>query len=190
MLLVTLRSANHVSDRKQRPGGAVAPHPPVKSNLEDNPKDLPPKANGLGCQPVSITGLTSLSGYLLRRAQLWVFHDFDQRLAPLDLRPAQYSILAVTRENPGLSQIALSQVLGIGRSGIVPLLDMLEARRLLTRSPAADRRSHALYLTAEGRALLAKADVLVQQNQDRIIDKIGRRQHDQLLRILEVFGRP
>ena len=183
-----------MSDQKRRSGGAVAPHPTVKSNLKqssrEKPRDLPAKASGLGGQPVSITGLTSLSGYLLRRAQLWVFHDFNQRLAPLDLRPAQYSVLLVTRENPGLSQIALSQVLGIGRSGIVPLLDGLEARALLTRAPAADRRSHALFLTAEGSALLAKADILVQQNQDRMIDKIGRRQHDQLLRILEVFGRP
>jgi len=183
-----------VSEQKRRSGGAVAPHPTVKSNLKqssrEKPRDLPAKASGLGGQPVSITGLTSLSGYLLRRAQLWVFHDFNQRLAPLDLRPAQYSVLLVTRENPGLSQIALSQVLGIGRSGIVPLLDGLEARALLTRAPAADRRSHALFLTAEGSALLAQADILVQQNQDRMIDKIGRRQHDQLLQILEVFGAP
>jgi DNA-binding MarR family transcriptional regulator len=72
----------------------------------------------------------------------------------------------------------------------VPLLDVLEKRGLLTREPASDRRSHALYLTAQGRGLLAQADVLVQQNQDHTIDKIGRRNHEQLLEILEVFGRP
>ena len=183
-----------MAGRKRRSGDTVAPQTAVGSNPDassrDNPRDLPAKGNGPGGQLVSIAGLTSLSGYLLRQAQLWVFHDFNHRLAPLDLRPAQYSVLSVTRENPGLSQIALSQVLGIGRSGIVPLLDTLEARALVTRGPAADRRSHALYLTAEGSALLAKADVLVQESQDRMIDKIGRRQHDQLLRILEVFGRP
>ena len=195
-----------MSDQKRRSGGIAAPRTAVKSNPKDHPndhakdhakepprdhpRDLPAKASGPGGQPVSITGLTSLSGYLLRRAQLWVFHDFNHRLAPLDLRPVQYSILSVTRENPGLSQIALSQVLGIGRSSIVPLLDVLEARALLTRAPAADRRSHALYLTAEGNALLARADILVQQNQDRLVDKLGRHHHDQLLRILEVFGRP
>ena len=81
-------------------------------------------------------------------------------------------------------------MLGIGRSGIVPLLDILEARALLTREPAADRRTHALYLTAEGNDLLTQADVLVQQNEDRIIDKIGGRNHKELLKILEVFGRP
>ena len=175
-----------MSDQKRRPsGGTVAP-----KAANANPKRLPAKASIQGSEPVSIEGLRSLSGYLLRQAQLFVFHDFNQRLAPLDLRPAQYSVLSVTRENPGLSQMALSHVLGIGRSGIVPLLDVLEARGLLTREPASDRRSHALYLTAQGSGLLAQADVLVQQNQDHTIDKIGRRNHEQLLEILEVFGRP
>jgi len=173
-----------VSDHKRRAGGTLAP------KLTNANETHLPKAGVHGGRPVSIEGLRSLSGYLIRQAQLFVFHDFNQRLAPLDLRPAQYSILSVTRENPGLSQMALSHVLGIGRSGIVPLLDLLEARGLLMRAPANDRRSHALYLTAKGRGLLARADVLVQQNQDRMIDKIGRRNHEQLLKILEVFGRP
>lgn len=172
--------------QKRRAGGTLAPNTAVKANH----KHLPAKASVQGGHPVSIEGLMGLSGYLLRQAQLFVFHDFNQRLAPLDLRPAQYSVLSITRENPGLSQMALSHVLHIGRSGIVTLLDVLEARRLLRRGPAADRRSHALYLTTQGSRLLAQADVLVQQNQDRMIDKIGRRNHEQLLKILEVFGRP
>jgi len=175
-----------VSVQKRRSGGTLAP----KATMKANETHAPARAGVEGSHPVSIEGLRSLSGYLIRQAQLFVFHDFNQRLAPLDLRPAQYSVLSVTRENPGLSQMALSHVLGIGRSGIVPLLDVLEARGLLMRAPAADRRSHALYLTAKGSGLLARADILVQQNQDHTIDKIGRRNHDQLLKILEVFGRP
>ena len=175
-----------MSDQKRRAGGTLAPKTTVKASQ----KHWPAKTSVQDSHPVSIESLTSLSGYLLRQAQLFVFHDFNQRLAPLDLRPAQYSVLSVTRENPALSQMELSHVLGIGRSAIVPLLDVLEARGLLTRRPAADRRSHALYLTAKGNGLLARADVLVQQNQDRTIEKIGRRNHGQLLKILEVFGRP
>ena len=194
-----------MSGQKRRLGGGVmTPRAKVKSDpdrkdasknaINDAPKrarkDLPATAIGQGGQPVSIKGLTRLSGYLIRQAQLWVFHDFNQRLAPLDLRPAQYSVLSVTRENPGLSQMALSQVLGIARSAIVPLLDVLEARGLLTRGPAVDRRSHALSLTAEGRDLLAKADVLVQQNEQFMIERIGRSHHAELLQILAVFGGP
>ena len=141
-------------------------------------------------QPVSLKRLKSLAGYLIRQAQLWVFQDFDETLAPIDIRPVQYSILTVIKENPGLSQMALSQVLGIVRSGVVPLLDELELRRLLKRTAhASDRRSHALHLTAEGSALLERADALVQQHENRLIQKVGSRGHKQLIEILTVFGK-
>jgi DNA-binding MarR family transcriptional regulator len=139
---------------------------------------------------VNLTKLTSLAGYLIRKAQLWVFQDFNVTLAPLDLRPAQYSILTTIRDNPGLSQMALSQVLGIVRSGMVPLLDNLESKKLLKRTTsAADRRSHALYLTPEGDAFLDRADTLVQEHENRLIKKLGVRGHQQLLQILGVFGK-
>ena len=138
---------------------------------------------------VRLDGLTSLAGYLIRQAQLWVFEDFNTALAPLDIRPAQYSMLVVIRDNPGLSQMALSEVLGIGRSGIIPPLDVLQSRRLLERTATSDRRNHALHLTTEGEALLANADSLVQQHERRLMEKVGRRGHQQLLKALEVFGR-
>ena len=150
------------------------------------PLPLPIEAS----HPVSLKRLKSLAGYLIRQAQLWVFQDFNETLAPLDIRPVQYSILTVIKENPGLSQMALSQVLGIVRSGVVPLLDGLESRGLLKRTAhASDRRSHALRLTAEGSALLDRADALVQQHEDRLIQKVGPRGHKQLIEILKVFGK-
>ena len=139
--------------------------------------------------PVSLKRLTGLAGYLIRQAQLWVFQDFNETLAPLDIRPVQYSILTVIRENPGLSQMALSQALGIVRSGVVPLLDNLESRGLLKRTAhASDRRSYALRLTAEGSALLDRADALVQEHENRLIQKVGPRGHKQLIETLKVFG--
>jgi DNA-binding MarR family transcriptional regulator len=140
--------------------------------------------------PVSLAPLTSLAGYLIRQAQLWVFQDFNETLAPLDMRPVQYSILALVSENPGLSQMALSRVLGIVRSGMVPLLDSLENRGLLKRAASvSDRRSHALHLTAAGDALLVRANALVQEHEVRLKQKVGARGHKQLLEILAVFGR-
>ena len=140
--------------------------------------------------PIHLERLTRLAGYLIRQAQLWVFQDFNETLAPLDIRPVQYSILSVIRDNPGLSQMALSQVLGIVRSGVVPMLDGLESRKLLKRAGSVtDRRSHALHLTAEGNLLLNRADALVEQHESRLIAKVGSRGHKQLLDILKVFGK-
>ncbi|WP_244422363.1 MarR family winged helix-turn-helix transcriptional regulator [Bradyrhizobium sp. ORS 285] len=136
-----------------------------------------------------MAALTGLAGYLIRQAQLWVFEDFNATLAPLDIRPAQYSILVVVRDNPGLSQMALSEVLGISRSGIIPPLDELQERGLLERLPSSDRRTNALHLTAVGTELLARADRLVQEHEQRLIDKVDAEGHQQLLQVLEVFGR-
>ncbi|WP_257164611.1 MarR family winged helix-turn-helix transcriptional regulator [Bradyrhizobium sp. SRS-191] len=138
---------------------------------------------------INVAGLTGLAGYLIRQAQLWVFEDFNATLTPLALRPAQYSILVIVRDNPGLSQMALSEVLGIGRSGIIPPLDELQSRGLLERLPSSDRRTHALHLTEAGTALLAHADRLVQEHERRLMDKVGAEGHQQLVRVLEVFGR-
>ena len=176
-----------VSDQILRaPRAAPTARKTATAQRKRRPLKPPTEASPL----VSVERLTGLAGYLIRQAQVWVFQDFNETLAPLDIHPAQYSILTVIRENPGLSQMALSQVLGIVRSGVVPLLDGLESRKLLKRTAhASDRRSHALYLTAEGNALLARADALVQQHEGRLIQKVGARGHKELIEILKVFGR-
>jgi DNA-binding MarR family transcriptional regulator len=167
---------------------APARAPAAKAAPGRERKRLPTQTPGKRHRPVSLDGLTDLAGYLIRQAQLWVFQDFNETLAPLDIRPADYSMLVVIRENPGLSQMALCQVLGISRSGIIPPLDALEARGLLQRT-ASDRRTNALRLTAEGDALLARAEKLVQEHEGRLIEKVGPRGHQQLLKVLKVFGR-
>jgi DNA-binding MarR family transcriptional regulator len=140
--------------------------------------------------PIGMVRLNSLAGYLIRRAQLWVFNDLIETLAPLNISPVQYSVLTVISENPGLSQMALAHALKILRSGMVPLIDGLEQRGLVKRAPSAtDRRSHALHLTDEGRVLLARVEVLVAEHEKRLVRKIGPRAHKQLLDALAVFGR-
>ena len=52
-------------------------------------------------QIVDLDGLTEHLGYLMRRAQIWVFQDFIRTLAAVDIRPAQYSVLTVINANPG-----------------------------------------------------------------------------------------
>src|SRR5262245_48013435 len=72
-------------------------------------------------------------GYFVRRLQVAVFQDFIRTLAPVDLRPAQYSVLVVISANPGLSQADLAAALGIERARLVHLLDRLERRGLIRR---------------------------------------------------------
>ena len=96
-------------------------------------------------KPLDIGVLNEHLGYFIRRLQVWVFQDFIRTLAPVDIRPAQYSVLVVIAANPGLSQSDLADRLGIERARLVRVLDKLEKRGLTQRlaSPT-DRRSQAL----------------------------------------------
>src|SRR4029453_17382688 len=51
-------------------------------------------------------------GYFVRRLQVMIFRDFIRTLAPMTLRPAQYSVLLLIEANPGSSQAAIGRALG------------------------------------------------------------------------------
>lgn len=125
-------------------------------------------------------------GYVLRRAQIAVFQDFTRVMRKLNLRPAQYAVLAIIAANPGLKQTQVSEALGINRANFVPLLDELERRRLAKRERAvADRRSHALYLTPKGQAVFEQAYREIQANHERrLTERTGARGKRQLIELL------
>src|ERR1044072_6720506 len=118
--------------------------------------------------------LPDLIGYVLRRAQLVVFQDFFNAFAPFDISPAQFSVLTVTERNPGLTQSQVAAALGIKRTNFVGLLNELEARALAERRQGSgDKRSHALYLTAEGTALMRKLRPVLKAHEARMVAKVG-----------------
>lgn len=131
---------------------------------------------------LDIDALNGHFGYFIRRLQVWVFHDFIRTLAPIDIRPAQYSVLIVIAANPGLSQSDLADTLGIERARLVRLLDRLEKRGLTQRlASRTDRRSHALKLTPDGQKTLKRAKALAAEHEARIIARIGNEQRKSLI---------
>lgn len=142
-----------------------------------------------GAQSADLGRLVGHLGYFIRRAQIWIFQDFIRTLAEVDIRPAQYSVLLVIEANHGLSQSALSQTLGIERARLVRLLDSLERRKFVQRRRSrADRRSHVLSLTAQGRSALARIKALADEHEQRLAQKVGIRSHKKLLRLMSVFA--
>ena len=142
-----------------------------------------------GTENADLGRLTGHLGYLVRRAQIWIFQDFIRTLAEVNIRPAQYSVLAVIEANPGLSQAVLSQTLGIERARLVHLLDGLEARKFVQRRRSiSDRRAHALSLTAQGRSALARIKGMADEHEQRLAQRVGVRSYKTLLRLLAVFA--
>jgi DNA-binding MarR family transcriptional regulator len=135
--------------------------------------------------------LSELLGYSLKRAQLRVFDDFLRCVAPLQLTPAQFSVLLLLDRNPGRNQTEIANTLGILRPNFVSMLDNLESRDLCTRIRSTnDRRSHILMLTDKGRAVLARAKKLVAtKHETRLNELLGPANRTALLDMLGKIAR-
>jgi DNA-binding MarR family transcriptional regulator len=139
---------------------------------------------------LDLSALTQITGYPLRRAQMAVFEDFNRRFAALGLTPAQYSALVAIDDNPGRKQSEIAGALGIQRPNFVAMMDELERRGLAERlRSAADRRSHALVLTQEGRALVARARVVQAGQEEAIVKALGPEGRKTLVGLLRRLAR-
>src|SRR5437764_8099688 len=135
--------------------------------------------------------LSEQLGYSLKRAQLKIFENFLRCVAPLQLTPAQFSVLLLLDKNPGRNQTEIANTLGILRPNFVAMLDGLESRELCARVRSTnDRRSHIVVLTDKGRAVLARAKKLVAaKHEARLNEILGPAKRAALLDMLATIAR-
>lgn len=108
--------------------------------------------------------LTGVLGFRLRRIQNHLATNFSQLLAGRNLRPGEFSALALIAANPGISQIELAVEGGFDKTQLVTLLDDLEAWGWAARvRSTVDRRRHALHITPKGDQELAQLLALAQE---------------------------
>ncbi len=145
--------------------------------------ELKPGETGRGAAaPLALGPLPGYTGYVLRRAQVALFENFINTFKPLGLRPAQFSVLLVVHANPGRRQSEIAASLGIRQANLVGLIDELDRRGLTKRKRlAADRRSHALTLTAKGKALLKRALALQARFEQHLVAELGATEHARLI---------
>jgi DNA-binding MarR family transcriptional regulator len=140
---------------------------------------------------IKLGELSELLGYSLKRAQLKVFDDFIRCVAPLQLTPAQFSVLLLLERNPGRNQTEIANTLGILRPNFVSMLDGLESRELCVRMRSTnDRRSHVLMLTDKGRSILSRArKLVVSKHEARLNEVLGPESRIALLAMLDKIAR-
>ena len=129
--------------------------------------------------------LDSLVGYRLRRASNRMMTDFSSTLGPIAVRPVLFAMLQVIRSNPGIIQMALGTELGIQRANLVPLINELTGRGLISRRAAPnDRRALSLFLTSDGEALLDQAETLVREHEERALTRLSKAERAKLIELL------
>ncbi|MFL6161992.1 MAG: MarR family winged helix-turn-helix transcriptional regulator [Jatrophihabitantaceae bacterium] len=114
---------------------------------------------------------------------------FTARIAELDLTPPQAAILRAVAGDPGRSQQALSEQLGLLPSRVVAFIDDLERRGLLQRrrNPG-DRRLYALYLTEHGEALMSELANLSDAHEAEITAGLSDQQRTVLAQLLAALA--
>jgi len=127
-----------------------------------------------------------LLGYHLRRLSVVVMADFAAALAPLDLKPAEASVLYVVHAEAGPTQSDLGRILGIQRANMAPLIAGLMKRGLLERDRV-DGRSQALRLTAAGEAVRAAAWAANQAHEERMFGTMSKTTRTRLAAQLRIL---
>ena len=160
---------------------------PARPRQPDAPAGTDPTATQ--SQNLDFAELNGHVGYFLRRLQVAVFSNFIRTLEPMDVRPAQYSVLVLIAANPGRSQSAIGQALNIERARLARMLHEFERRKWIERRASPDdRRSHSLFLTESGAKALARIRELAARHEERMIELIGRERRLLLLDLLREFG--
>ncbi|WP_345800791.1 MarR family winged helix-turn-helix transcriptional regulator [Microbacterium sp. AZCO] len=96
--------------------------------------------------------------FLLARANALSVAAGNAALADLGLKVRSFSVLALAAGDVRPTQRDLSEFLRLDPSQVVALVDQLEKRGLVARTPdPADRRANVVVATDEGRALHARA---------------------------------
>jgi DNA-binding MarR family transcriptional regulator len=162
-------------------GSDEAATPPAPSDSAvPSPNDGTSPDSSVPFQAVGFT--VSSVGYAVAKR-------FRATLAPLELEPREFALLRAVGAAEGQSQQAMGERLQIPASRMVAFVDALEARSLLERRQNPhDRRTWALYLTAEGRELLGRAFTLAVGLERELCAELSASEREQLLELLQRVG--
>ena len=110
--------------------------------------------------------------FRLLRLQTRINLSITALVREIGLSVPQCDVLTTLTEREGISQQDLAARLYVTKGNISGLIDRLEAAKLIERrSIEGDRRSHAIFLTPQGRTL-AEQGIEIQRR--FVIDTLGR----------------
>ncbi|MBM2293953.1 MarR family transcriptional regulator [Sulfitobacter pseudonitzschiae] len=135
---------------------------------------------------VSEMALETLVGYNLKRAYVVLQNDYRAVMGDHGLSPRVFSALTFVVEMPNLTQSDLARRLGIERSGLVAIVDELEARGYLNRvAVPQDRRIQALAPTEAGLQAYEAALALINDHENRMLHMLNAEEREQLVHLLK-----
>ncbi|MEU0463089.1 MarR family transcriptional regulator [Amycolatopsis sp. NPDC006131] len=126
--------------------------------------------------------LTGRLGYLLKHTQLALTAAVARALEPFGLDGRELAVLAVLAAEYPLSQLAAAERLGVDRTTMVALVDVLEDKGFVERRRSQeDRRKNIVELTGLGRETLDKAERARGEVEREFLAPLGKAGADRLV---------
>ena len=126
-----------------------------------------------------------LLSHLLRRAHFAAESAFPAAYPGLEVTSRQLALLFAINRKPGSSQTDLAEAVGFDANTFSDLAKRSERKGLLERIRSRDdRRAFGLYLTDEGRAMVARAATLTPAYQARLAERLSPDESQQLVTLL------
>ena len=136
-------------------------------------------------ESIDTTLIESFLGYSARRASEAILGNFNRRMAPLKLRPVDFTVLALVGTNPGITSSQVCQLLDIQSPNLVVLVKQLQDRKLVERRPhPRDGRALGLHLTPAGRRLVDQATAMAYAADEEASEQLSAQERQVLARLL------
>lgn len=148
--------------------------------------ETPPKNDRTPDGELEEGGIHDLLGYQLAQATIVTTSAFDRAVGkPLALRPVEFTMLQLIRENAPVTATKVAQALAVTVPGVTMWLDRLERRGLVERKRSeADKRVQNLSVTPEGLALVSSALTQLLEADQVILQRLSRGERHLLIDLL------
>lgn len=155
-------SAAGAADRVRASGRRKAPVPPAVG------EEAPPAPAAAPVMP-----LWERPGFLVRRLHQIHSAIFLEECKEYSITPVQYGLMTTLLTRSGSDQRTLGVEVGIDRTNVADVLERLSERGLVRRERSErDRRSMAVFLTDEGRALVERMYASMVKAQQRLLEPL------------------
>ncbi|MDX3226435.1 MarR family transcriptional regulator [Streptomyces sp. ME19-01-6] len=132
--------------------------------------------------------LASRLGYLLKHVHLQLTEASARALAPFGIDGRELAVLAVLATDNPLSQLEAARRLGVDRTTMVALIDVLEDKGLVERRRSAqDRRKNTVQLTPTGQDCLHRAEHAREEMERQFLAPLAGPDADSFVRALQTL---
>lgn len=134
-------------------------------------------------------------GFHIRIVQMRVFREFYRTFEGSGVTPGMHTVLAIIRDNPGIRQRTLAELLMVREPNMTRMIQGLQGAELITREvDKTDRRAFHLILTEKGRALMDGVQARMDSFEEKLLGGLDSKERknlrDYLERILDAIDGP